>query len=549
MPADLIRLTRCVHRDQSGQVTAWTVVVLVLFIGVMAFTVDAGFWLLDRRGGQNQVDASVLAGVQELVPPRPPDDLVDAANAAQDWLERNSRTDQGQVISECGLDEDDGYDELESPTAVPESVFAFKDANGDDLYDTIRACIRRDGLVIFARVFDLVGVTIPAVAAAGVDVDETPSRYALMAMNDSNCAGIPPSLNVRGDAEVILAGGGESYTALDCGSTNTLRTDGNGDLSGANHDVCGDGTDTGYEQGSPPAGEGLEPDLPTEGVCGVPDPWCNEAFCYPQPPPDGDPPGDCSNPAEYVKPADLGYTDFIFDQGEDDTTPNGEIELPPGTYCELVAMNAPPVPAGFDIRDCPSSPATAGCLTLKLLDGVYIFRDGFMVSGGMLIGEGGPPDPIDPENDTFEETDVVLYFTCATGTECGGTDRPRALDQGVPGGGCSEEATFCIQGNGLVALSAPESLPHILLWVDRTADAEGEVLIRVAGEGDITFDGHIYAWSGEVQIQGQGTGLNFNQTGTILGDTLDFAGQGTYTVTWDDEFPPPILITRIGLVE
>jgi hypothetical protein len=528
------RIIGRLDRDETGQTTAFFVVILLLFLGFMAFTIDLGFWLLDRRGGQNQVDASVLAGVQELVPPRPPDDLVGAANAAQDWLERNSRTDQGQVISECGLDEDDGYDELESPTAVPESVFAFKDANGDDLYDTIRACIRRDGLVIFARVFDLVGVTIPAVAAAGLEIEESPSRYALMAMNDNPdfCSDDPswqPPLNVHGSPVIELAGGGESYTDLDCGATNTLRVDGDtATLEGADHDVCGNGDDSGYEQGNPPPGSGLEPDLPTEGVCDVPDPWES----YDQAPPDGSAPGDCSDPTQYIEPADLGYPDFLFEKGDDDITPDDNaapIILQPGTYCDLVAMTSP----------------TPGDLTVILEDGVYVFRNGFMVNGGTLIGEGGT-DPA-----TLESTDVVLYFTCLTGFDCGNTERPRDLflEPGPGGLSCNGHATFCIQGDGFVALSAPEVLPHILLWVDRYADAEGEELIRIAGTGNITFDGHIYAWSGEVEIQGQGGGLNFDQSGTILGDTIEFAGQGTYTVTWDDEFPPPIITTTIALVE
>jgi hypothetical protein len=359
-------------------------------------------------------------------------------------------------------------------------------------------------------------------------------------MNDTNCGAIPPSLTVRGDANVVLAGGGESYTALDCGSDNTLQTQGNGDLSGATHDVCGDGNNNDYELGSPPPGGGLEPNLPNEGVCGVPDPWLS----FEQAPPDGSSPGTCPSGAGVITPASLGYADFIFNQGEDDVNP---IVLPPGTYCQPAAMNAPSVPVGFDIRNCPSQPTAEGCLTVTLADGVFIFRNSFMVSGGVLIGDGGIPDPADP--DAFaDETDVVLYFTCTTGSECNGTARP----PGAPG--CSPEgspvaATFCIQGNGLVGLSAPEVLPHILLWVDRTADAEGTTLIRIAGNVDITFDGHIYAWAGEVQIQGQGDGLNFNSTGTILGDTLDFAGLGTYTVTWDDEFPPPLVDITYLLVE
>ena len=92
----LNRIGRRLHREESGQVTAWFVVLIVVFLGIMAFTVDTGFWLLDRRHAQNQVDAAVLAGVQELhLSPE------HAAVAAQDWLNRNNRTGQGVVQSEC----------------------------------------------------------------------------------------------------------------------------------------------------------------------------------------------------------------------------------------------------------------------------------------------------------------------------------------------------------------------------------------------------------------------------------------------------------------
>src|SRR5687768_3512464 len=79
----LIRTVWAYGREERGQVTAWVVCILLVLFGFLALTTDVGFWLLDRRVGQNQVDASVLAGVQDLP------DREAAAAAAQKWLEYN----------------------------------------------------------------------------------------------------------------------------------------------------------------------------------------------------------------------------------------------------------------------------------------------------------------------------------------------------------------------------------------------------------------------------------------------------------------------------
>jgi hypothetical protein len=468
---------------------------LLLFLGVMAFTVDAGFWLLDRRGGQNQVDASVLAGAQEL--PAPPDALVPAANAAQDWLERNSRTDQGQVISECGMDEDDDYDLLESPASAPESDFAFADKDDDGLYDTIRACIRREGLVIFARLFDLVGVTIPAVAAAGVQTEDQPSRYALMAMNDEDCSLLTNdqgTLTVHGGGSdvghVTLAGEGASYTALDCEDDETLLVTGNMTFTAQNHDYCG-------EAGTNGSNAVLEGEL-NDDICGLPDPWLNEEQPVPNP--------TCVQPAQLVPP----QTDFSFSSGD-------HVELIPGTYCQMVQISGP---------DAVST-------TVTMPPGTYIFTGGLVATGGTLTG-----------------TEVVLYFTCdnvSASCEDSVLSRPASTS----GAGCSSPATFCVQGQAALNLTGPGVAPNIVIWVDRTAvvSAPGEVLLRIAGQGDVDVGGHIYVWAGEIEIQGTAGTFSFEQNGTTLGDTIDIGGQGVYTVTWDENFPPPFVITFIALVE
>jgi hypothetical protein len=495
------------NRGEDGQVTAWFVAVLILLFAIMALSIDVGFWFVDRRHAQNQVDAAVLAGVQELEVPKtaleiqtlaalnPPQGPV---GEALEWLNRNNRIHQSNVESSCGP----------RPSAIQSEDydlvvrgFAFADTDNDLHYDKIRACVERGSFLLFARLLGLSNIEANAVAAAGLSWE--PSRYALMAMNDTDCSrGSTLDIHTstpRPPAGVYLGNDGESYTAGSCGSTDMLSVRGSGVLDGGGHDVCGTGGTSGAEAI-------LEPEQPQEGVCGLPDPWIS----YDQPVPDPI----CELPGDY------GITDFIFEGGSGTPTQT----LNPGTYCLPVSVKN-----GW---------------TVTLSPGTYVFRAGLMVDGGSLLGGYAPDGTRLPAG-----AGVVLYFTCSTGDECGGSGRPPAAL------GCSVEpakpgvaATFCIQGDSTVKLGAPEALPHIVVWVDRTAvAATEEALVRLAGSGDLTFDGHVYAWSGEVIIQGSGTGLNVNQTGTVLGDTIDIGGSAAYNITWDDQFAPRI--TSLALVE
>jgi hypothetical protein len=155
-----------------------------------------------------------------------------------------------------------------------------------------------------------------------------------------------------------------------------------------------------------------------------------------------------------------------------------------------------------------------------------------MVSGGTLSG-----------------TDIVLYFTCTTGSDCASATDPK---RPTAAPGCSSPATFCVQGEADVDLTTPAAEPHIVVWVDRTAVVTGttkteRALVRIAGQGDIGLGGNVYVWAGGIEIQGTGGGINFSVDGTMLGDTIDVAGRGTYEVEWDENFAPKIL--DIALVE
>jgi len=456
-----LRRHRVASHPERGQVTAWAVGISLVLFGFMAFTTDMGFWLVERRTQQNQADAAVLAGMQGL----PNRDT--AAALAQEWLERN-----GEAESVC--------DEWTQPSEYTEIYqgFAFVEAS-TDFYTKIRVCVSGPGLLVFSPIFDLAGVEVRAVAAANLQVE--PSRYALMAMNESDCS-LAPTLSVLGGGsgvgQVHLLGDSATYTALDCGSTETFRVAGNMTLEADYHDYCGATT-------SPHGNAVLEGDL-NDGICGVPDPWASNDL-YPQPEP-----GAC------ITPASRGWTDFIF--------ANETQTLQPGTYCQLVQVN------GSDETKT----------TINLAAGTYIFRGGFMATGGKVIGD-----------------DVVLYFTCPNGDSCADSTVTRP----VVASGCSTQATFCVQGKAWLDITSPEEIPHIAVWVDRTATAPpGESFVRMAGQGNLNVDGHIYALGGGVQIQGQNASFNFVLNGTILGDTINISGQGVYTVNWSEEFAPKIYI-------
>jgi len=454
-------------RAESGQVTAWTVGLALLLFGIMALTVDVGFWFLERRESQNNADAAALAAVQEL----PASNTTNARTQALLYLAKNGHT-GGSV---CNAQNSPTYTFFDAGVA-----FRSDRAPSTD-YETVRVCTSDGGLVVFGNLLGLASVDIRAVAAAGLEVE--PSRYALMAMNDDDCSAAP-SLHIRGGGSgvgyVELLEGGASYTALDCGTTNTLRVDGNMTLEAEYHDFCG----AAGKQGS----NSILTGTLNDGVCDVADPWGDDNR-YPQPEA-----GTC------ITAASLGLPDFAFTNGDTDKTPT----LEPGTYCVPIVMSGSEV-------------------TLTLEEGEYVFTGGFMATNGSIVGD-----------------EVLLYFTCQGADTCEGATvkAPAPMDGSA---GCSVPATFCVQGQANLNLTAPDGEPHIVIWVDRTAEiAAGVSLIRIAGQGTVVIEGHIYNWGGGIEIQGQGGGFNFTINGTILGDTIDIAGQGQYSVTWDEEFAPKI---------
>ena len=109
---------------------------LVLFLIIAAVVLNVGWWLRDKRDAQNDVDAAVLAGAQEL-----PDEVA-ASTVAEAWAARNNVTSGDLICCE------------------------FEDLNDDGSADLIRATVEREPGLLAGNLLDVGTVTVTAKAAA-----------------------------------------------------------------------------------------------------------------------------------------------------------------------------------------------------------------------------------------------------------------------------------------------------------------------------------------------------------------------------------------------
>lgn len=166
-----MRLTRRVGglsgrawRDEGGQTAFLYVLLLITVLMFFALSVDAGLWYFDQRTAQSQVDAAVAASILEL--PAEADDLDDVTAVLIEWLEHNGT--DATVLSDCPAGG--------APPGVPQLVgnVEYYDQDDDDLYDTVRACLRRESPSLFANFFTLPGVHVSASAIGRVTTTSIP---------------------------------------------------------------------------------------------------------------------------------------------------------------------------------------------------------------------------------------------------------------------------------------------------------------------------------------------------------------------------------------
>ena len=168
-------------RCQRGQVVVIAVGVMALGLGAIMISVDAGWWLRDKRDAQNDADAIALAAVQEI---GDPSQRGQAVAAGLDWADFNG-VDTSEVVAPACTD------------GVLQGNFCFIDRNHDNTDDMVRAKVSRPSNSFIAEALGVGTPTLnpPAAAATtyvvgacvmpwGIQADTTDpgSHYGLVAL-------------------------------------------------------------------------------------------------------------------------------------------------------------------------------------------------------------------------------------------------------------------------------------------------------------------------------------------------------------------------------
>lgn len=132
------KLFRTAAGGQRGQSAMFLILLSVFIAATAALAVDIGLWVRDGRHAQNDADAIVLAGVQEL----PQNGTAAAIGVAEEWAARNGVA----------------MEDLECCT--------FEDRDGDGREDTISATVFKKSKSIFARIIGFGDPTLKRDAAA-----------------------------------------------------------------------------------------------------------------------------------------------------------------------------------------------------------------------------------------------------------------------------------------------------------------------------------------------------------------------------------------------
>jgi hypothetical protein len=137
-------------RCQRGQVIVVAVGVMALGLGAIMISVDAGWWLRDKRDAQNDADAIALAAVQEIGDPAA---RGLAVATGLDWADQNGVNASEVVAPDCV----DGE---------PYENFCFIDRDSDGTDDMVRVKVSRPSNSFIAEALGVGSPTLNPTAAA-----------------------------------------------------------------------------------------------------------------------------------------------------------------------------------------------------------------------------------------------------------------------------------------------------------------------------------------------------------------------------------------------
>jgi hypothetical protein len=164
-------------RNETGQATVLTLVMLTVLLGMAALVLDVGSWYRADRHTQSAADAAALAGAQAL-----PYDAANANTLAQQYVSKNGGGDASVSIST-----------------------SFRPN------DTISVNLKRTAPGVFTRIFGLSSVNVGSKASARVDAP-TQARYVAPIVVNK----LHPDLNGR---SICPCFGTQNETTLPLGKT------------------------------------------------------------------------------------------------------------------------------------------------------------------------------------------------------------------------------------------------------------------------------------------------------------------------------------------
>ena len=153
------------HRSQrTGAIAVAAAILIPVFIGMLAFSIDCGYLLQKRSGLQRAADAAALAAVRDLVPD---------ANGDQDLNKVRATI---REFADANVTDISGFTVLDSDIEIgrydPETIYSQVTILDSGIFDTVRVKLRRDSAantpvtLFFTGIFGIVDSDVSATATA-----------------------------------------------------------------------------------------------------------------------------------------------------------------------------------------------------------------------------------------------------------------------------------------------------------------------------------------------------------------------------------------------
>jgi hypothetical protein len=487
-------------KQRSASVAPLVALLLVPLLGMMAFCLDAGLLLDNRRRCQTAADLAALAGATDMFINYRQPSSADPTTAAV-----NNVTSNGYSSSQLQVNLNSAQFKTQ-PNASPTPAVLGKYAGGQWQGTTIpknyiEAILSYTQTSYFGRVFGVSSMNTQARAVARAFWES--ANPGILLLDPTSKA----SLDMTGNGTVTITGNG----SLVNNSTDPAGSiaSGNGNIAATSYYFTGS---PGYSTSGGGAfvnvNTGLvDNSIINSGVPPTPDPLA--ALPYPAQPPvatlqDGTTVGNGGINWSGNQQYGSGYYNTAtgqFTVGMMNPAGGYDLLLNPGYY-----------PGGF------KSSANTGS-NIYMLPGIYWTDGGFITTGGAGITSLTTPVSTDTGAG-------VLFYNSPNNTN----------------------DVISLAGNGAVNIQAPTTGTYqgISIFQNRSASAT----VSITGNGNMNISGTFYAAGATLQITGNGSttsGFTNNIGSQYVSKNLALSGNGSFNINYGGG--NPIIVRTIQIVE